>query len=333
MSCECHSLVKVLHLGAQLDNTIFGRTTTPVTVYVKVRHNSPRLICMTEELAKREVMDPFFLWTGPDGRNIKDNSQVNLTNTGVLILNHKFQGSLSGVFTCTLNYRSMKNEKEKFVVLKFLVYGYRDPDFQYRFRSRFIAGDCRDGANNYFFDNLTVALKQLVAKLTCRILNPQFECHVMKEPGAGLQTNLFITFTGTCMNLSAFGLILHVYSAVDPYGKGWELICIPYHHDCEDETNNRAKMAQDLVQIFFEKQASILNQYSGKMPLIYYMNGSLTSERIDSCRPGYGKNNEMHPNCTECCVVCEPGTYSLDNSVKCVPCKSTEVRIYGATAC
>ncbi|RXM32132.1 Zona pellucida-binding protein 2 [Acipenser ruthenus] len=238
---------------------------------------------MTEELAKREVMDPFFLWTGPDGRNIKDNSQVNLTNTGVLILNDKFQGSLSGVFTCTLNYRSMKNEKEKFVVLKFLVYGYRDPDFQYRFRSRFIAGDCRDGANNYFFDNLTVALKQLVAKLTCRILNPQFECHVMKEPGAGLQTNLFITFT------------------VDPYGKGWELICIPYHHDCEDETNNRAKMAQDLVQIFFEKQVSILNQYSGKMPLIYYMNGSLTSERIDSCRPGYGKNNEKHPNCTECC--------------------------------
>ncbi|MBN3288335.1 ZPBP2 protein, partial [Polyodon spathula] len=238
---------------------------------------------MTEELARREVMDPFFLWTGPDGRNIKDDSQVNLTNTGVLILNHMFQSYMSGVFTCTLSYKSMKNAKEKFVVLKFLIYGYRDPDFQYRFRSRFIAGDCKDGANNYFFDNLTVALKQLVAKLTCRVLDPQFQCHVMKEPGAGLQTNLFITFT------------------VDPYGKGWELICIQYHHDCEDEANKRVNMAQDLVQIFFEKQASILNQYSGKMPLIYYINDSLTSERIDSCRPGYGKNNEMHPNCTECC--------------------------------
>ncbi|GCB77524.1 hypothetical protein scyTo_0015678 [Scyliorhinus torazame] len=50
---------------------IYGNSNRPVKVYVKMYHDSPALLCTTQELSEKELVDPYFIWVGPSGRNIK----------------------------------------------------------------------------------------------------------------------------------------------------------------------------------------------------------------------------------------------------------------------
>lgn len=38
-----------------------------VKVYVKLDHNSPRILCVTNHLRNSELIDPIFRWNGPGG--------------------------------------------------------------------------------------------------------------------------------------------------------------------------------------------------------------------------------------------------------------------------
>lgn len=38
-----------------------------VKVYVKLNHNSPRILCLTNHLRNLELIDPIFQWNGPGG--------------------------------------------------------------------------------------------------------------------------------------------------------------------------------------------------------------------------------------------------------------------------
>nr|XP_033773301.1 zona pellucida-binding protein 2 isoform X5 [Geotrypetes seraphini] len=50
---------------------IYGKLNEKVNVYVKMYKSSPFLACLDESLSQEEIIDPFFLWIGPDGRNLK----------------------------------------------------------------------------------------------------------------------------------------------------------------------------------------------------------------------------------------------------------------------
>ncbi|XP_069490868.1 zona pellucida-binding protein 2 isoform X2 [Ambystoma mexicanum] len=203
---------------------VYGRVDQEVKVYVKINRDSPFLVCMDEKLAHHETIDPFYLWIGPDGRNVKGHSYVNLTDTGKIALK-TFAKDMSGAYMCTLSYTSFKNEvlqeKEKFRAFKFIVLAYREPDYTYQITVRYSASQCDVPANDRFFEELKTILDDLIFGLTCQLTDAYYKCHIIKAPKHGLQNEIFITFR------------------LSPFGAGWEAVCRQLNYDCEDETNKR----------------------------------------------------------------------------------------------
>lgn len=42
-----------------------------VKIYVKLHHNSPILICMDVNRANKEIVDPAYLWNGPNENTLQ----------------------------------------------------------------------------------------------------------------------------------------------------------------------------------------------------------------------------------------------------------------------
>uniref|UniRef100_A0A8D2LCP8 Zona pellucida binding protein 2 n=1 Tax=Varanus komodoensis TaxID=61221 RepID=A0A8D2LCP8_VARKO len=194
----------------------YGNINHDVNVYVKVHRDSPFLVCMDVSLAQSEVIDPNYLWIGPDGQTLKGKSYVNLTETGKLMV-HDFREHMSGPYTCTLTYRVFRNdmqvEQEKVKAYKFMVY-------------------------------------------------------------------------------------------VNPFAPGWEAICHHVTPDCEDVTNSRVQKARLLIEEFFRRQQYILKDEYENIPVIHYIDHSFQVTRLDSCRPGFGKNDVIHNDCDAGWVLC-----------------------------
>ncbi|XP_061446068.1 zona pellucida-binding protein 2 [Rhineura floridana] len=299
-------------------NYIYGNSHHKVNVYVRVYRDSPFLVCMDLSLSQSEVIDPNYLWIGPDGQNLKRNSYVNLTATGKMMV-LGFREHMSGSYTCTLSYRvfrsDMKAEQERFKTYRFMVYAYREPDYTYRMSVHFTTKDCHLAANEQFFEELNKILNNLISHLMCHIIEPSYRCYSVKRPKHGLEDELFIVFQ------------------VSPFAPGWEVICHKVTHDCEDVTNSRAQKAQWLIEEFFRRQQYILRHEFQNSPAIHYVDHSFQVTRLDSCHPGFGKNDIIHNDCANCCVACDPGSYSPNNAVVCQPCKSIRIKYYGAKSC
>ncbi|XP_072105728.1 zona pellucida-binding protein 2-like [Mobula birostris] len=172
---------------------IYGNSNKPVKVYVKMYTDSPSLLCTTEELSEKELVDPYFIWIGPTGRNIKGEPYTRISETGRLILK-SFEKSMSGDYTCTVSYKDVDENKEVFLDMKFSVYGFREPDYSFKFSTRYHTYECHDPANHHFFRKFRSVEKELITDLTCRITDVEMKCHVVKVPHKGLVTELFITF-------------------------------------------------------------------------------------------------------------------------------------------
>ncbi|XP_019360721.1 PREDICTED: zona pellucida-binding protein 2 [Gavialis gangeticus] len=299
-------------------NDIYGSINHKVDVYIKVYTNSPFLVCMDLALSQKELVDPKYLWIGPNGKNLEGQSYATVTKTGKLMV-RGFQESMSGSYTCTLSYDIIKTdtqeEKEKYKAYKFMVYAYREPDYTYQISVRFTTKECSLAANGQFFEGLKIHLDDLISHLTCHIIEPSYKCHVVKPPKHGLLHELFFTFK------------------VNPFAPGWEAVCRQISYDCEDETNRRIQKARDLIEEFFHEQPLVLKHEFQNIPAIHYIDHSFEVTRIDSCRPGFGKNDVTHSDCASCCVVCDPGTYSPNNEITCRICKNIRIKYYGAKSC
>ncbi|XP_062466889.1 zona pellucida-binding protein 1 isoform X3 [Pezoporus occidentalis] len=106
--------------GPKHDNLkIVGSVLFPVKVYVKLNHNSPRILCLTNHLRNLELIDPVFQWTGPGGGLSSENSSVNISPSGTLILRHFNQ---SGVYTCSIVYKLTAMQLVEHLIIKYLIY-------------------------------------------------------------------------------------------------------------------------------------------------------------------------------------------------------------------
>ncbi|XP_037745889.1 zona pellucida-binding protein 1 isoform X5 [Chelonia mydas] len=103
------------------DLKIVGSTTFPVKIYVKLNHNSPRILCVTNRLRNSELIDPVFQWHGPGGDLVAENSSVKITPTGTLIFRH-FKYDMSGIYTCSLVFKPTAEQAEKNYLLKYVIY-------------------------------------------------------------------------------------------------------------------------------------------------------------------------------------------------------------------
>ncbi|XP_039729532.1 zona pellucida-binding protein 2 isoform X4 [Pteropus medius] len=118
---------------------------------------------------------------------------------------------------------------------------------------------------------------------------------------------------------------------VNPFAPGWKGACSDTI-DCEDVTNHNILQARDRIEEFFRSQANIFyHDFNKTIPAMHFVDHSFQVIRMDSCRPGFGKNEGLHSNCATCCVVCSPGTFSPDVDVTCQTCIS--IRTYGAKSC
>ncbi|XP_010168781.1 zona pellucida-binding protein 2, partial [Antrostomus carolinensis] len=300
------------------NNYVYGNLKHEVKVYVKVFTNSPFLVCMDLTRSQEEVIDLKYLWIGPDGKNLEGRMYANLTETGKLMM-MGFKESMSGAYTCTLSYKILETktqeEREVFEAYKFLVYAYREADHVYQVSVRFATKECELAANSQFFEELKKTLNHIISDLTCHIVESSYKCHSVKIPKQGLLHALFVSFQ------------------VNPFAPGWEEVCQQVTYDCEDETNMRVQEARDRIEEFFNKQTYALKHKFHTAPAIHYLDNSFSVTRIDSCRPGFGKNYITHKNCASCCVVCDPGTYSPNNEVTCQVCTRPRVKEYGARSC
>uniref|UniRef100_A0A8D0L4Y5 Zona pellucida binding protein 2 n=1 Tax=Sphenodon punctatus TaxID=8508 RepID=A0A8D0L4Y5_SPHPU len=289
-----------------------------LNIYVKIYTSSPFLVCMDLALSQREVIDPNYLWIGPDGKNLKGKGYVNLTATGKLMMKG-FKTQMSGSYTCTLSYKTIQTDTQKetnnFKTYKFMLYAYREPDYTYQISVRFTTKECGIEANGQFFEELKKILGDLISDLTCQVIEPSYKCHFVKLPKHGLLDELFVTFK------------------VNPFAPGWEALCSQFSYDCEDVTNSKVQKARELIEEFFHKQTYILRHEFRNVPAIHYIDHSFEVTRIDSCRPGFGKNDISHNDCAGCCVVCDRGMYSPNNEVICRTCRNIRIKHYGAKSC
>ncbi|XP_023059703.1 zona pellucida-binding protein 2 [Piliocolobus tephrosceles] len=295
---------------------LYGKTGQPEKIYVKLHQNSPVLICMDFKLSKKEIVDPTYLWIGPNEKTLTGNNRINITKTGQLMVKD-FLEPLSGLYTCTLSYKIVKAETQEEKTVKkrydFMVFAYREPDYSYQMAVRFTTKSCIGRYNDAFFRMLKKILDNLISDLSCHVIEPSYKCHSVEIPEHGLIHELFIAFQ------------------VNPFAPGWKGACNG-SVDCEDITNRNILQARNRIEEFFWSQAYIFyHNFNKTLPAMHFVDHSLQVVRLDSCRPGFGKDDGLHSNCASCCVVCSPATFSPDVGVICQTCVS--VLIYGAKSC
>ncbi|POI33620.1 hypothetical protein CIB84_002627 [Bambusicola thoracicus] len=282
---------------------------TAENVYVKMFTNSPPLVCMDASLSQEEIIDPKYWWTGPDGRHLEGQGYANLTGPGELML-VGFQESMSGAYTCRLSHRiietSAREEVDVTDTYRFMVYAYREADHVYQVSVRFTAKGCALAANARFVEELKKIVENLISDLLCGVEGPSYRCHSLEAPHRGSPSELFITFQGN---------------------------------------GSRRSRATERIGEFFRKQTYALKHQFQTVPTIHYVEGSFSVTPIDSCRPGFGRNNITHRSCAGCCafgrlmrsvlsaVVCSPGTYSPDGAGSCRLCVGHRTVGYGAKSC
>ncbi|XP_012621339.1 zona pellucida-binding protein 2 isoform X1 [Microcebus murinus] len=295
---------------------VYGLRGHPVKIYVKLHQDTPVLICMDVKHAKKEIVDPTYIWIGPNENTLTENQRINITKTGELIVKD-FVEPLSGLYTCTFSYKTVKAETQEETSVKkrydFMIFAYREPDYSYQMAVRFTTKSCLGRYNDLLFRVLKKILDNLMSDLSCHVIEPSYKCHSVEIPERGLIHELFIAFQ------------------VNPFAPGWRGTC-NQSVDCEDITNNNVLQARNRIEEFFRSQADIFSHNFNKtLPAMHFVNHSFQVERLDSCRPGFGKNEGLHSNCASCCVVCSPGTFSPDVAVICQTCIS--IHVYGAKSC
>nr|XP_023399976.1 zona pellucida-binding protein 1 isoform X3 [Loxodonta africana] len=241
--------------------------------------------------------------------NFPENSSIQVTSTGSLVFQN-FEEAMSGVYTCFLEYKPTVEEVVKNLQLKYLVYAYREPHYYYQFTARYHAAPCNSIYNISFEKKLLQILSKLVLDLSCEISLLKSECHRVKMQRAGLQNELFFTFSVSSLDTE----------------KGPK--------PCKDpncESSKRLSKAKNLIERFFNQQVEVLGKRAEPLPEIYYIEGTLQMVWINRCFPGYGMNALIHPKCPECCVICSPGSYNPRDGIQCLQCNNSLV--YGAKAC
>ncbi|NXL86261.1 ZPBP1 protein, partial [Alectura lathami] len=288
---------------------IVGSAIFPVKVYVKLGHNSPRILCVTNRLRNSELIDPIFGWNGPGGFLSSENSSVQISPTGTLVLRN-FRTELSGVYTCSLVYKLMATQPDKRLVIKYLVYAYSDPQYYYEVTVQYHTAPCNSFNNISFEKALLQILSKLVADLSCEVTLIKSACHHVKMQRGGLQNEMFFTFSVTCLDTEKNKIICQ------------ESAC---------DASHRLYKARYIIEGFFKQEVEIRRKSSEPLPEIYYIEGTLQMVWVDRCYPGYGMNAVRHPGCPKCCVVCSPGSYNPSNGIHCLHCSSS--LMYGATTC
>ncbi|XP_054980785.1 zona pellucida-binding protein 1 [Sorex araneus] len=289
---------------------IVGSPNFPVNVYVMVHQKSPHVLCTTQRLRNSELIDPSFQWHGPKGKIISvENSTVQVTNTGSLIFQN-FEESMTGIYTCFLEYKPTVEEVVKNFQLKYVVYAYREPHYYYQFTARYHAAPCNSIYNISFEKKLLQILSKLVLELSCEVSLLKSECHRVKMQRAGLQNELFFTFSVSSLDNA----------------KGSK--------PCKDrscEPSKRLSKAKTIIERFFNQQVEVIGRRAEPLPEIYYIEGTLQMVWINRCFPGYGMNIMKHPKCPECCVICSPGSYNPRDGLHCLQCNNSLA--FGAKTC
>ncbi|XP_044512834.1 zona pellucida-binding protein 1 [Gracilinanus agilis] len=289
---------------------VVGSTDTPVKIYVMVNHVSPHLLCINKRLRNLELIDPVFHWIGPSGKTISENSYLKITTTGSLIF-YNFKKDMSGVYTCSLSYKLTVEDMEKTVQLKYTIYAYIASNFYYEFTARYHSAPCHNIYNTAFEKKLLQILSKLIADLSCEVTLVKSECHHVKMQRAGIQNELFFTFS---------------VIAIEKGTKGTDACT-----DSSCEPTKRLNKAQNLIKRFFVHQVEVLEKRSEPLPEIYFIEGTLQMVGIDRCNPGYGINALTHPDCADCCVICAPGTFNPRIGIHCLQCNRSHA--FGATKC
>ncbi|KAM9576133.1 zona pellucida-binding protein 1 isoform 4-T4 [Guaruba guarouba] len=248
-----------------------------VKVYVKLNHNSPRILCLTNRLRNLELIDPIFQWTGPGGGLSSENSSVKISPSGTLILRHFNQ---SGVYTCSIVYKLTAMQPVEHLIIKYLIYAYSDPKNYYEFTARYHTAPCNSSENTYFEKALLQILSNLVAELSCEVTLIKSECHHVKMQRGGLQNENFFTFSVTSLDRENHRLC--------------------QQRDCD--AFYRLNKAKHHIERFFKQQVEIIRKSSEPLPKIYYIDGTLHMVWVDRCSAGYGMNAQMHPECPGCCA-------------------------------
>ncbi|XP_064431556.1 zona pellucida-binding protein 1 isoform X3 [Mirounga angustirostris] len=298
-----------------------ARASPSVKVYVMLHQKSPHVLCVTPRLRNSEMIDPSFQWHGPRGKIISENSTAQVTSTGSLIFQN-FEEGMSGVYTCFLEYKPTVEEIVKNLELKYVIYAYREPHYYYQFTARYHAAPCNSIYNISFEKKLLQILSKLVLDLSCEVSLLKSECHRVKMQRAGLQNELFFTFSVSSLDTE----------------KGPKPCA---DHSCES-SKRLSKFfllcrgdffpdAKNLIERFFNQQVEVLGRRAEPLPEIYYIEGTLQMVWINRCFPGYGMNILKHPKCPECCVICSPGSYNPRDGNHCLQCNSSLA--FGAKAC
>nr|XP_003222344.1 PREDICTED: zona pellucida-binding protein 1 isoform X1 [Anolis carolinensis] len=258
---------------------VVGSTNLPVKVYVRLNHNSPRILCVTNRLRNLEMIDPIFQWHGPGGHLVTENSSVKITPTGTLLFRN-FKHEMSGVYTCSLVFKPTTEQEGKSYLMKYIIYAFSDPSFYYEFTVRYHSTSCNNIHNISFGKNLLRGLSKLVSELTCEVSLRKSECHHVKMQRGGMQNEIFFTFTVSSLD------------AEKSKSACQNTLC---------DVSRRLRKAKDLIEHYFSQQVEVIGKRKGLLPETYYIEGTLQLVWVKHCLPGYGINALLHPDCPNCC--------------------------------
>uniref|UniRef100_A0A6I8SR34 Uncharacterized protein n=1 Tax=Xenopus tropicalis TaxID=8364 RepID=A0A6I8SR34_XENTR len=232
-------------LGAE--HIVYGRFNRKGNLYVELFKNSPFLACTDLETANEELIDPVFVWLGPNDR-LRGHISANLTETGKLMMKN---GNTVKSFSFTFGTGSSSTPKIYRQVSKINIpVEWNCGEISRRQQRRFVVAQL-----------ISPAVSLWVAMLMFLLVSP--------PPPPPSQVR------------------------------------------------------DQIVDFFLHFSQVQRKQFLG----INYVEHSLDIRRLDSCRPGFGRNQEKQ---NDCCVICQPGTFSQNNRLYCEICEDIQIDNYGA---
>ncbi|XP_051787679.1 zona pellucida-binding protein 2-like isoform X2 [Erpetoichthys calabaricus] len=297
---------------------VYGEDNKTVTMYANINSKEKILVCRPFYLKDSLLQRVQYKWTTANGKKIEASDSVSISGNGQLVF-HRFITEYSGEYHCNTSYILEGFEYQK--KYKFIIFGFHKPDWSLSASVEFLSRGCSQTANIQLVQSILTQLQPRLTGLGWEVVEKTTTCHWTKK--------------AKILTPDPRSVIIHMDFIVFPYGITWEEECPPEIADknsCDQGTETKLKIVYSQIDDFFKINKDFSANVLGTVKL-KLLGSSLTSFKILHCKPGFGQEDSQH-ECSSCCVVCKPGTFSSARSPQCNKCpRATYSSQYGQVSC
>ncbi|XP_044855692.1 uncharacterized protein LOC123356473 isoform X2 [Mauremys mutica] len=281
------------------------RCSVPIFIHMDATEYS--LPCSPKEM---HVTSPTYRWA----RDRRESQSPSVSAQGALSFRH-FQGGSSGNYSCTVSYKEHRVPRAQTFHYTVLAYHVRGGlEALLVFRSRL----CQEALRRRFLWSLQEALGRVASAQHCQLVLSKSSCFpTLQEPWD--EFNLQVQFQ------------------VSPFGPQWDKLCNPHNQtlviNCYRAAVRNNLLQAKLAMTRFLEEHGPFPITGGGAPRAIFSNRFTSFLKTERCAGGYGLSLQLEM-CPDCCILCQPGTFSAPGSNECAACPvGTFNPLYGRAVC